>query len=104
MSEFDRSVDAVIEGVVSRVSWRNPHILLEVTATDDGGAEAVWTLEGSAVDDGHRLQYLLTVTEPDTLVEPFVWDAYFTWKRGEEVNRYECTLEEWASTESTLSK
>ncbi len=54
MSEFDRSVDAVIEGVVSRVSWRNPHILLEVTTTDDGGAEAVWNLEGSAVSAQRR--------------------------------------------------
>ncbi len=83
----------------SRVSW--PYF-------DRVGApqtEAVAIHERfTAVDDGHRLQYLLTVTEPDTLVEPFVWDAYFTWKRGEEVNRYECTLEEWASTESTLSK
>ncbi len=167
MSEFDRSVDAVIEGTVSRVSWRNPRVLLEVTTTDDSGAEAVWNLEGSAVsaqrrrgltdglielgdvadaadiplshlgysvghwegetlvvstsrvswpyfdrvgvpqtenvaiherftavENGNRLQYLLTVTEPASLVEPFVWDAYFVWKRGEEVNRYECTLEE----------
>ena len=57
----------------------------------------------AAIENGDRLEYVLTVTEPASLVEPFVWDAYFVWKRGEEVNRYDCTLEEWASTESTLS-
>ena len=57
----------------------------------------------TAIENGDRLEYVLTVTEPASLVEPFVWDAYFVWKRGEEVNRYDCTLEEWASTESTLS-
>jgi hypothetical protein len=38
-----------------------------------------------------------------TLVEPFVWDAYFIWKPGEQINPYECTLEEWASPENTLT-
>ena len=38
MSEFDRGVVREVEGVVSRVSWRNPHILMEVTSTDENGA------------------------------------------------------------------
>ena len=41
--------------------------------------------------------------EPASLVEPFVLDAYFIWKPGEAINPYQCTLEEWASTENTLS-
>ena len=28
-----------------------------------------------------------------SVVRPFVWDAYFIWRRGEEVNLYDCTLE-----------
>ena len=56
----------------------------------------------TAEDNGNRLGYVLTVDEPAALVEPFVWDAYFVWKPGEEVGRYGCTLEEWASTENTL--
>ena len=47
----------------------------------------------TAVDNGDRLNYLMTVTDPDILVRPFVWDAYFIWRRGEEVNLYDCTLE-----------
>lgn len=36
---------------------------------------------------------LLWVETPDESGEPFVWDAYFIWRRGEEVNLYDCTLE-----------
>ena len=57
----------------------------------------------TVVENGNRLDYVLTVDEPASLVEPFVWDAYFIWKPGEAVNPYECTLEEWASTENTLT-
>ena len=57
----------------------------------------------TVVEDGDRLDYLMTVDEPASLVEPFVLDAFFVWTPGEAVNPYECTLEEWASTERTLS-
>ena len=54
-------------------------------------------------EDGKRLEWILTVDEPATLAEPFVLDGYFVWKRGEQINPYECELEEWASSENTLS-
>ncbi len=54
-------------------------------------------------EGGNRLEWIMTVEEPDTLVEPFVFDGYFVWKPGEEVGAYECELEEWASTENTLT-
>ncbi len=57
----------------------------------------------TVVDGGNRLDWLLTVDEPATLVEPFVLDGYFIWKPGEQINPYECELEEWASTENTLT-
>ena len=58
----------------------------------------------TVVPDGSRLDYVMTVNEPATLVKPFVWNAYFVWNPGEMVNRYECTLEEWASIKNTLRK
>ena len=58
----------------------------------------------TVVQDGSRLDYVMTVNEPASLVKPFVWNAYFVWKPDEVVNRYECTLEEWASTKNTLRK
>ena len=58
----------------------------------------------SVAPDGSRLNYVMTVNEPATLVKPFVWNAFWTWNPAESVNRYECTLEDWASTKNTLRK
>ena len=58
----------------------------------------------TVVPDGSRLNYVMTVNEPASLVKPFVWNAYFVWNPGEAINRYECTLEEWASIKNTLRK
>ncbi len=58
----------------------------------------------TVAQDGNRLEYVLTVTEPSTLVKPFVWNAFFSWNAGEAVNRYACTLEDWASIRKTLRK
>jgi hypothetical protein len=49
----------------------------------------------TAVDGGNRLDYVMTVTDPATLVEPFVWEAYWIWEPGEEVGRYDCTIEDY---------
>jgi hypothetical protein len=54
--------------------------------------------------DGSRLNYVMTVNEPGTLVKPFVWNAYWAWNPSEVVNRYECTLEEWADIKTTRRK
>ena len=58
----------------------------------------------TVVQNGNRLDYVMTVNEPASLVKPFVWNAYFIWKPGEAINPYECTLEEWASIKNTLRK
>ena len=46
-----------------------------------------------ALDEGERLEYIMTVTDPSTLLDPFVWEGAWEWRRGEEVGRYDCTLE-----------
>ena len=46
-----------------------------------------------ARDEGERLEYIMTVTDPSTLLEPYVWEGAWEWRRGEEVGRYDCTLE-----------
>ena len=46
-----------------------------------------------ALDEGERLEYIMTVTDPSALLEPYVWEAAWEWRRGEEVDRYDCTLE-----------
>jgi len=54
MSEFDRSVVSEVEGEIVGMSWRNPHILLDIATTDDNGQELVWHLEGGAVSSQRR--------------------------------------------------
>ena len=58
----------------------------------------------TVVQNGNRLDYVMTVNEPASLVKPFVWNAYFVWNPSEAVNPYECTLEDWASIKNTLRK
>ena len=43
-----------IEGEVTNVFWRNPHVQLTVRAVDDDGGERVWTVEGSPVNSMER--------------------------------------------------
>ncbi len=38
-----------IEGTVTEVAWRTPHLYLELEATDDSGGVEVWTFEGHSI-------------------------------------------------------
>ena len=46
---FDVDQIVEIEGEVTRLLWRNPHIRLTVRTRDQDGQEADWTIEGGAV-------------------------------------------------------
>ena len=55
MSEFEpRSVMLEVEGVVSKISWRNPHIMIELIHTSANGEEEVWKFEAGAVSGQRR--------------------------------------------------
>jgi hypothetical protein len=47
-AEFTDDVTDTIEGEVTRVWWRNPHVRYEVTVTDAAGEEVVWELQTNA--------------------------------------------------------
>ena len=38
-----------IEGTVTELAWRTPHLYLELEATDDTGSAVVWTFEGHSI-------------------------------------------------------
>ncbi|MYF70323.1 MAG: hypothetical protein F4053_10580 [Proteobacteria bacterium] len=42
---FDGATVATVEGVVSRVAWRSPHIYFFVETTAESGETVEWTLE-----------------------------------------------------------
>lgn len=52
-TEYDRTTVVELEGEVVGVSWRNPHVTLEL-ATTQGGEQTVWELEGSSVSAQRR--------------------------------------------------
>ena len=57
---------------------------------------AVTTSERFTVsDDGRRLDYRLTITDPNTLTEPVSWSTYYVSGRGEVIKPYECTVERY---------
>jgi hypothetical protein len=47
-SQFEPEKTLVIEGTLTRLSWRNPHTLFLIQAKEAGGAgaEQEWTVEG----------------------------------------------------------
>lgn len=46
---FDADGDVEIEGVVSKILWRNPHVQFQITVDQDTANETVWTIESNAV-------------------------------------------------------
>ena len=57
----------------------------------------------TVIDSGNRLQTLMTVDDPATLVEPYELTMEFVWRPGDIVDLYECELEDWQATENTLT-
>lgn len=56
--------------------------------------DAVEVQERFRLTDGDEtLLYELTITDPGTLTEPYVWNGRWIWRPGEVVNRYDCSLE-----------
>jgi hypothetical protein len=47
---YDLDKVATVEGDIASISWRNPHVTLELRRTDDGGANELWAVEGSSAN------------------------------------------------------
>ena len=47
---YDRDATVEIEGTVTSVSWRNPHVGLTIAVRNDRGVEESWALEGGAMN------------------------------------------------------
>ena len=48
-SRFDQTEIVEIEGELTIFSWRNPHVRIQVKATDDSGNEVLWDMEGDSL-------------------------------------------------------
>jgi len=54
---YDRDASAQIEGVITSVFWRNPHVGLTLRVRDEQGREAQWELEGGTINTLRRRGY-----------------------------------------------
>ena len=48
-AQFDLASTIEIEGEITSVLWRNPHVRITVGVTDDSGSEALWVVEALSV-------------------------------------------------------
>lgn len=46
---FEAEGDVEIEGIVTKILWRNPHVQFQITVDQDTSAETIWTIESNAV-------------------------------------------------------
>jgi len=53
---FDGENLAEIEGVVTAVSWRNPHITFLLSRTNENGEEEIWDIESTSMSNLRRWQ------------------------------------------------
>ncbi len=51
---YDRDASVELEGTVTSVSWRNPHVGLTIAVRNDRGIEESWALEGGAMNTLRR--------------------------------------------------
>ena len=47
---FDRDTFSVLEGVISELRWRNPHVRIKLIVRTDAGIEEEWDLESGAAN------------------------------------------------------
>ena len=48
-STYDMNKRVTLKGVVSRVDWRNPHVVIYMDVKDDGGKVITWGFENAGV-------------------------------------------------------
>lgn len=50
IAPFDQNAFAEIEGVVTRVAWRNPHLTMDVRVAKNDGTAENWAIEADAIN------------------------------------------------------
>jgi uncharacterized protein DUF6152 len=69
----------------SRIAW--PY--LDPTGVPQGGSSRI-VERFTPTSDGTRLNYAMTITDPDTFTEPIELKRWWVWRPGETVKPYDC--------------
>lgn len=51
---YDETNWVEIQGTIQNVSWRNPHVLIDIAVTDAQGQEAIWNIEMASISTLRR--------------------------------------------------
>jgi hypothetical protein len=73
-STYDMNTRVTLKGVVSRVDWRNPHVVIYMDVKDDGGRLVTWGFENAGVSQlaqaGYNRNTLRVGQEITAIVNP----------------------------------
>ena len=50
IAPFDQERFEEIEGVVTRLGWRNPHLTADIQVAAPDGSSEIWQIEGDAIN------------------------------------------------------
>jgi hypothetical protein len=56
-ASFDMNKQVTLKGTVSRVDWRNPHVVIHMDVKDAGGAVVTWAFENAGVSQMAQAGY-----------------------------------------------
>jgi len=57
VAPYDRGAMQELEGEITSITWRNPHIMLTLSVTDDAGQANAWSVEGDSANAAARRGY-----------------------------------------------
>ncbi len=72
-AEFDADMPVVLEGVVTRMEWVNPHAWIHIDVEKDDGSTEAWMVEGGAPNALLRRGFTKNSLVPGTVI---VVDGY----------------------------
>ena len=56
-ASFDMNKQLTLKGTVSRVDWRNPHVVIHMDVKDAGGTVVTWAFENAGVSQMAQAGY-----------------------------------------------
>jgi hypothetical protein len=56
-ASFDMNKQVTLKGTVSRVDWRNPHVVIHMDVKDAGGPVVTWAFENAGVSQMAQAGY-----------------------------------------------
>ena len=72
---FDMAKVMTLEGVVLRVSWINPHVILYLQSTSERGEQETWVIHGSSPSNAVRRVGLKDRLQPGVSIAARVWPS-----------------------------